>query len=912
MFIVCCLTLITANYKQQTKSSFMKKCIILYIITLFSFSSVNAQVVLPYKNPGLTIEQRVNDLLQRMTIEEKFWQMFMIPGGLDNARPGQYDHGIFGFQVSAASANDNAAQQILHYNTKETAASLAKKINSIQKYFVDSSRLGIPVIVFDEALHGLVREGATSFPQAIALAATWDTTLMNEVGNAIATQARIRGIRQILSPVINIAADVRWGRTEETYGEDPFLTSAMGIAYISAFEKMNIVTTPKHFIANVGDGGRDSYPIHFNERLLDEIYFPPFEEVIKKAGARSVMTAYNSLDGVSCSMNNWLLNEKLKKEWGFTGFVISDASAVGGANVLHYTAKDYPDAGTKAINNGLDVIFQTDYDHYKLFIPPFLDSTIDIKKIDDAVKRILRVKFELGLFEDPYVKETIIETDEQKREYKRLTKKAAIESIVLLRNDNHILPFDKKIKSIAVIGTDAIEARLGGYSGPGNDKQNILDGIKKRAGTNMQVMYSPGCGRKTEEWKVITTDYLSSNSEKKQHGLKATYFNNVNLQGDAVLTRIDPAIDFNWTLFPPSDGVNLDFYSVRWEGLLTGPQTGDCKIGLDGNDGFRLYLDDQLVIDNWQKQTYSTRLVNYHFEKNKTYRIRVEFFEPNGNAHIRLVWNAGIIDDWKDKIKEAVAIVSKASVAVIVTGIQEGEFQDRAFLSLPGHQEELIKEIAATGKPVVIVLTGGSAVTMNAWLEKVKAVLNVWYPGEEGGNALAEILFGDADPSGRLPITYPISEAQLPLVYNHKPTGRGDDYNNLSGLPLFPFGFGLSYTHFEYSDLRFDKDKIDTNESTTIRFNVKNAGDRAGDEVAQLYIRDLLSSVARPVMELKGFSRVHLLPGEVKEVSFVITPALLSMLNADLKKLVEPGDFRIMIGASSRDIRLKGTLKVKR
>jgi beta-glucosidase len=895
----------------------MIKYLILSSINLWCFVSVNAQTILPYKNPKLDIEQRVNDLLQRMTPEEKFWQMFMIPGDLDNATPGQYSHGIFGLQVSAASSDGNKAQQMLHYNTKEAAVDLAKKINAIQKYFVDSSRLGIPIIAFDEALHGLVRGGATAFPQAIGLAATWDTTLMGKVVGAIATQAKIRGIRQILSPVINIASDVRWGRTEETYGEDPFLTSEMGVAFVDAFERMGIITTPKHFVANVGAGGRDSYPIHDDERYLDEIFFPPFKAVIQRAGAQSVMTAYNSLDGTPCTSNNWLLNKKLKQEWGFKGFVISDAAAVGGANVLHYTAKDYPDAGRQAIDGGLDVIFQTAYDHYKLFIPPFLDGGIDTNKINEAVKRILRAKFELGLFENPYVSEKELESTTNQAAYKSLAKKAAIESIVLLKNSRppgqkkNILPFKKDIKSIAIIGPDAVEARLGGYSGPGNGKVNILDGIKKRAGDKINVLYAPGCGRESKEWTAVPADFLSHQLEgKSQPGLKGEYFNNVTLDGNPVVSRIDNNIDFDWTLFSPDPKVNLDFYSVRWTGFLKSPNSGNFKIGLDGDDGFRLYINDSLIIDNWNKQTYSTMLSNYYLEKDKTYKIRVEFFEPNGNAHIKLIWNEGITNDWQQKINQALAVASKASVAVIVTGIKEGEFQDRAILSLPGHQEELIKAIAATGKPVVVILTGGSAITMNSWLSKVSGVVNVWYPGEEGGNAVAEILFGDANPAGRLPITYPISEGQLPLVYNHKPTGRGDDYNDLSGLPLFPFGFGLSYTTFSYSNLRFDKNNIAKDDSTMALFTLKNSGAMEGDEVVQLYIRDLLSSVAQPVMELKGFQRIHLSPGETREVSFTITPELLSMLNKDLKSVVEPGDFRIMIGASSRDIRLKKTLSV--
>ena len=879
---------------------------------------LNAQSVLPYKDSALSIEIRVNDLLSRMTPEEKFWQLFMIPGDLDHAKPGQYNHGIFGFQVSAVGNDANAAQQMLRYATKENVVSLAKKINAIQKYFVDSSRLGIPIIAFDEALHGLVRAGATSFPQAIGLAATWDTTLMARVATAIATQTKTRGIRQVLSPVINIASDVRWGRTEETYGEDPFLTSAMGVAFMSAFEKMNIITTPKHFIANVGDGGRDSYPIHLNERWLDQIYFPPFVAAFKKAGARSVMTAYNSLDGIPCSSNQWLLTDILKKKWGFDGFVISDASAVGGAEVLHHTAKNYPESAKQAINAGLDVIFQTDYNHYKLFIPPFLDGSIDSNTINEAVKRVLKAKFELGLFEHPYVPETNLEDAHQQAACKSLARKAAVESIVLLKNtrppgqEKDVLPFTGKLKSIAVIGPDAVEARLGGYSGPGNVKINILDGIKKRAAGKVEVMYSPGCGRTTEEWIPIPGKYLSNNdSGVSRQGLKAQYFNNVYLEGEPVLTKIDDSINFSWTLYSPGRRVNHDFYSARWTGFLKAPEGGTFKIGLDGDDGFRLYINNQLVIDNWQKQTYSTKLANYHFEKGKEYKIRVEFFEPVGNGHIKLIWNIGVPNDWENKIKQAVAVASKASVAVIVTGIKEGEFQDRAILSLPGHQEELIRQIAATGKPVVVILTGGSAITMSRWLSKVDGVLNVWYPGEEGGNAVADILFGDENPAGRLPITYPISEGQLPLIYNHEPTGRGDDYNDLSGLPLFPFGFGLSYTKFEYSNLRFDKNNINKNDSTVARFTLKNTGPVAGDEVVQLYIRELLSSVVRPVMELKGFQRVHLLPGEEKEISFSITRDLLSMLNAELKTVVEPGDFRIMIGASSRDIRLRQILTVQ-
>lgn len=887
-----------------------KRTWLLFVLLLCIYSITFSQTTPLYKDKSQPIEKRVQDLLSRMTPEEKFWQLFMIPGDLGGATANQFQHGLFGFQVSATGKGD-AAGQLLNYGTNETAEALELKINTIQKYFVEKTRLGIPIIAFDEALHGLVREGATVFPQAIALAATWDSSLVNKVANVIADEAKQRGIRQILSPVVNIASDVRWGRTEETYGEDPFLTSAMGVAFVSAFERKGIITTPKHFIANVGDGGRDSYPIHMNERLLKEIYFVPFKACFEKGGSRSVMTSYNSFDGTAASSNNWLLMQQLKKQWDFNGFVISDANAVGGEVVLHNTAKDYPESGQHAINNGLDVIFQTEYKHHELFIPPFLNGDVDSNRINDAVSRVLKAKFELGLFDNPYV---IIQKEvATPPQQKIIAKQAALESIVLLKNDpltgqkEKLLPIAKNIRSIAVIGVDATEARLGGYSGPGNNKVSILEGIKQKAGSNTKVLFAAGCGRITNDYTVIPSAQLNYSGSE---GLRAEYFNNVTLNGLASKTRIDKTVDFRWTLFAPDPSVPVDFYSVRWTGKLIAPTTGKYKIGLEGNDGCRLYINNKLIIDNWKKQTYQTSVVDFSFEKGKSYDIQIEFYEANGNATIKLIWNIGVANDWKKKIQEAVMIAKQADVAIVTVGINEGEFQDRAMLSLPGHQEELIAAVAATGKPVVVLLVGGSAVTMNNWIDKVPAIVDVWYPGEEGGHAIADVLFGDYSPAGRLPITFPVHEAQLPLVYNHKPTGRGDDYNNLSGMPLFPFGYGLSYTNFEYNDIKLSKNNISKAESTTLSCTIKNTGTRDGDEVVQLYIRDMLSSVARPVMELKGFQRIHVKAGESKAVSFAITPELLLMLDVEMKEVVEPGEFRVMIGCSSREIKCKTTLTV--
>ncbi len=886
----------------------MKKTTCLLLLTLFSLPAWSQ----PYKNPGLPIEERVQDLLARMTPEEKFWQLFMIPGelGVDSSK---YQTGIFGFQVSAAGQEGHAAGQMLRYESGSSAREAAEKINAMQRFFREESRLGIPIIPFDEALHGLVRSGATAFPQAIGLAATWNTALMHEVAGAIAMECQARGIRQVLSPVVNIATDVRWGRTEETYGEDPFLAAEMGVAFVSAFEQRGIITTPKHFVANVGDGGRDSYPIHANERYLREIHLPPFEACFRRGGARSVMTSYNSYDGRPCTANDWLLNQLLKKEWGFRGFVISDAGATGGANVLHFTARDYPDATAQSITAGLDVIFQTDYDHQTLFSPPFYDGSISPAVIDEAAARVLRLKFELGLFENPYVDPATAAAWNGHPAQRELAKKAALESIVLLKNESGGLPLAPAVRSIALIGPDAAEARLGGYSGPGNEKVSILEGLRQRVGAAVTVHYAEGCRRDDIRYVTVPADALSCEWEGRlQPGLQGEYFNNVAWEGDPALVRRDPQLQFQWTLFSPDpEKLSYDFYSVRWTGKITAPHTGRFQIGVDGNDGYRLYVDGKLLIDNWTKRTRQARLADFDFEQGRAYALRIEFYEPTGNAWFRLVWDVGVENRQSEAIAEAVRLAAQSDLAVVAVGIEEGEFLDRADLRLPGRQEELIEKVAAIGTPVVVVLAGGSAVTMQRWMDKVQGILAVWYPGEMGGHAVAEVLFGDYNPAGRLPITFPLMEGQLPLVYNHKPTGRGDDYIHHTGKPLFPFGFGLSYTRFRYDGIRLGAAEIAPGDSTYVSVQVSNAGALAGDEVVQLYLRDELASVARPVMELKGFQRIHLLPGETREVRFAIHPEMLSMLDLNLQKVIEPGDFRIMIGASSQDIRQRAVLRVR-
>lgn len=884
--------------------------VIMFALLIGSCDKNSSQVV--YKNPNQSIEERVEDLLDRMTLEEKFWQLYMIPGDLSEGKE-KYKNGLFGFQINVKGKSEDEAEQLLDYSGGGTALESVRLANDIQKYFVEETRLGIPIIPFGEALHGLISKDATSYPQAIGLAATWNTVLMENVAYSIAQETKSRGIRQILSPVINIARDVRWGRTEETYGEDPFLTSRMAVAFVTPFEKMGIITTPKHFIANVGDGGRDSYPIHFNERIMEEIYFPAFKACFIEGKSWSVMTSYNSFDGRPCTANDWLLNEKLKNEWGFNGFVISDAGATGGANVLHFTAADYAESTQQSIENGLDVIFQTSYNHYPLFFEAFEKGMIEPKAINEAVRRVLRAKFKLGLFENPYIEEEQAEKFFNTNEQKLLAKKAAQESIVLLKNENEILPLDKKLKSIAIIGADADEARLGGYSGTGNELVSVLQGIKNKLGGSCNINYAIGASRDSANYLIVpSANLFHLENEALKPGLKGEYFNNIKMEGEAALTRIDSKIDFRWTLFSPDqEKIRYDSYSARWQGKLVSDKTGDFEIGLQGDDGYRLYLNDELIIDNWRKQSFQTHTQNYYFEEGKEYDIRLEFYETVGNVWLKLVWNQGMENDWKKEIERAVAITKESEVVVVVVGIEEGEFRDRAYLTLPGHQEELIQKLSKTGKPIIVLLVGGSAITMNSWKDKVPAILDVWYPGEQGGNAIADVLFGDYNPAGRLPITFPIHESQLPLYYNHKSTGRGDDYINLTGKPLFPFGYGLSYTKFEYSDLKLSEMEMAKDKTVTATFKIKNTGEYDGDEVVQLYIKDLLASVARPIIELKGFQRVFLKKGEAKELTFEISPDLLMMLDENMNNVVEPGEFRIMIGASSNDIRLREILNVK-
>lgn len=837
----------------------------------------------PYENPKLPVEQRVEDLLQRMTFEEKINQL--------------------------QSGGDLPVGNLTCVTRGFLPREGAIRGNQYQRRAIEETRLGIPVIIHDEALHGCVARGCTSFPQAIGLAATWDPDLMYSVAKVIGRETRARAIHQVLSPVVNIARDVRAGRTEETYGEDPYLTGVMGAAFCRALREEGVIATPKHYAANfVGDGGRDSNEIHFSERILREIYFPGFHSCFK-AGALSVMSAYNSLDGIPCTSNNWLLNEVLKWEWGFPGFVVSDYGSAAGVLWAHRVASTIEEAAKLCLEGGLDVELPGVYIYGNPLVKALQEGMASMKALDEAVRRVLRAKFLIGLFDRPYADPDEAGAVVGSMDNAQVALEAARKAIVLLKNDGNILPLDKnKIKRIAVIGPAADHLRLGGYSGEPPRGVTPLDGIKNIVNPGTEVVFARGCNIEIGKvyFNAIPSRYLRT--PDGEEGLKGEYFSNRDFQGSPALVRVDKEVNFDWGTGNPAPNLPTDNFAVRWTGKLIPPETRTYEIYARTDDGVRLWIDGKLLIDQWHDRAASTDTARIRLEAGREYDIKMEYYEHGGFAVAQLGWDYGK-RELPSSIYDAVEAAKNADVAVVFVGIIEGEGQDRAHIDLPGFQEELINEVVNTGTPTVVVIIAGSAVTGD-WIDRVPAILMAWYPGQEGGTAIAETLFGINNPGGKLPITWPRYVGQLPLYYNFKPTGRGYDYVDMSGSPLFPFGHGLSYTKFEYSNL-----KINANENTgfvEISFDIRNGGDRAGDEVAQLYIWDEIASVARPLRELKRFKRVSLAPGESTTVTFRLTPDDLAFYDINMQKVVEPGEFVVLVGSSSADIRLGGRFAVKR
>ncbi len=840
-----------------------------------------------YKNANVSIEDRVNDLMNQMTLKDKIIQ---IQFGMKNyIHEMKNDPGMV-FALFNSLAPDEAA----------------RKYNEMQARYINNTRLGIPVLMEEEGIFGVMGYKTTGFPHSIALASSWDTDLYVKMAEVIAAETKARGCRHLFSPVVNLGRDVRWGRIHETYGEDPFLCSKMGVAYVKTMEQNGIISTPKHFVANMGLDGKFGSPVHFSERLLREQYFPAFKASIVEGGAKCVMTAYNTLDGIPCATNKWLMTDILRNEWGFDGFIVSDGNALPIVYQAYHTAETKKELAAQAMNAGCDV--ELSHMFYKEpLIQAVKDGLVSEKKIDDAVKRVLTQKFRVGLFDDPYVDPEYAGKITDSDEHRAVTLEVARECMILLKNENQTLPFSKDIKSIAVLGPLANEIKGDHYNGYGKKLVSVMEGIKNIV-PDAQVNYEKGAEIGYYAYPAIHSDRFTTIVKGKTiNGLKGEYFNNSDFFGDPIFTRIDKNIEFDWDYGSPGQGIPNDHFSVRWTGKIIAPASGKYMIGANVDDGIRVYLDNKLVLDAWRGGARRLEETEIEIEKDRIYDIKVEYFEGTYGSYVSLGWNV----DPLINIHRAVEFAKKSDVAVIVVGSMSAENADRAILNLNRPQEELIKAVTATGTPTVVVLQTGNIITMRNWIDNTPAVIEAWYPGEEGGNAIAEVIFGEVNPSGKLPITIPKELGQVPLNYNHLPFKPKDAYIGIGNDPLFPFGHGLSYTNFEYSNLKLSSQKIGKTENIRISADIRNSGKVAGAEIIQLYIHDKIASIVRPVMELKGFDKINLKPNETKTVTFELTPELLSIYDIDMNFIVEPGEFKVMIGSSSEDIRLKSVFSVE-
>ncbi|MFO7447010.1 MAG: glycoside hydrolase family 3 C-terminal domain-containing protein, partial [Ignavibacteriaceae bacterium] len=826
-----------------------------------------------YLNLQLSIEERVDDLVSRMTLEEKASQM------IDNARA--------------------------------------------------IPRLKIPEYGWwNEALHGVGRAGvATVFPQAIGLAATWNSDLMFTIADVISTEARAKhhefarnndfsrykGLT-FWSPNINIFRDPRWGRGQETYGEDPFLTARMGIAFVNGLQGndpkyFKVIATAKHYAVHSGpEPERHTFDAVADDRDLYDTYLPAFESLVKEAKVYSVMCAYNRYMGDACCGSDKLLQKILREDWNFDGYIVSDCWAIDDIFKHHKIVKTGFEATAISVKSGTDLECGNLYD--TTIVNAVKHGLLTEEEVDISLKRLFTARFKLGMFDPPeMVKYTQIPYSENdSEEHRKLSVKAAQESIVLLKNENNTLPLKKDIKKIAVIGptADSYQMLLGNYNGTPSKYVTPLQGLLNKAGENTEIVYEAGCNL-VEEGAVIhnlTSDILSAETGHVdagwRSGLSAEYFRNTNLEGEPFFTKIDQLDSPNWIYGTRIPNLWMEpEYSIRWSGFIIPPSAGNYNFTVKGNDGYRLYVDDKLVVEDWTKHAGITEKSNHiELEEGKTYNIKVEYFRAQDSTfempHLSIQWELMDVDN----SEEAIKLATSSDLVIFVGGITpqlEGEemrvdFEgfrggDRTSLDMPKVQENLLKLVAAAGKPVILVLTGGSALSVNWANENIPAIVNIWYPGQEGGTALADVLFGDYNPAGRLPVTFYKSVEQLPPFEDYNMKGR--TYRYFEGEPLYPFGYGLSYTTFSYSNLQIG-DETKAGENISVSVDVENTGQAAGDEVVQLYIKHTGTSLKAPIHSLQEFTRVHLKPGEKKTVNFVLTPKQLSLINNEIERVVEP------------------------
>ncbi|HEX4652504.1 MAG TPA: glycoside hydrolase family 3 C-terminal domain-containing protein, partial [Granulicella sp.] len=816
-------------------------------------------------NPALPVDQRVDDLIGRMTLEEKVEQM------------------------------------------RDHAPAIP--------------RLDVPKYDWwNEGLHGVAFAGtATNFPQVIGMAATWDSSLVHRMGQTISTEARAKyneAMREndhemffgltFWAPNINIFRDPRWGRGQETYGEDPFLTGRMGVAFVSGMQGddpnyFRVISTPKHFGVHSGpEPLRHRFNVDVSPHDLEDTYLPAFRAAVTEGHAQSVMCAYNAIDGAPACANTMLLRDHLRNDWHFDGYIVSDCAAVADVNTGHHYAPDMAHAAADAVKAGTDL--ECGFGQGQAF-PALVDAVhqglITEAELNTSLHRLFRARFRLGMFDPPasYAYGRIPYSEDNSAEHRQLSLQAARESMVLLKNERGTLPLRAGIGRIAVVGPTAelVQSLQGNYNGPPQSPVYPLEGIEKRF-AGAKVVYAQGST--LVEGLAMPIEHTALRPENGDgDGLTGEYFHTRDLSGQPVLTRVDRNINFNWDKFAPVSGLERNDYAVRWSGSIVPPAAGDYKLGVRVNycyacenaEGFKLYLDGKLILESGQDKTGERGEVlesAVHFSDTKPHPIRLEYLHGSGSAGIDLTWEAPA----EALRAEAVAAAKTADVTVAFVGLSpslEGEEMpvklagfsggDRTAINLPAAQEELLHALAATGKPLVVVLQNGSALAVNWAQEHANAILEAWYPGEEGGTAIAETLAGDNNPAGRLPLTFYASLDQIPGFEDYSMQGR--TYRYFTGKPLYRFGYGLSYTSFAYHGLKVPTGEVAAGKPVEVEGEVENTGKVAGDEVVELYLTQP-RAFETPLRVLAGFTRVHLAAGQSTHVGFTIDPRSLGQVDA--------------------------------
>jgi len=837
-----------------------------------------------YRNPAQPIAARVNDLLSQMTLAEKI----------------------------AQTMNDAPA----------------------------IGRLDVPQYNWwNEALHGLGRAGlATVFPQSIGLAATWNPALMHQVATVISDEARAKynralqlGMRRTYtgltfwSPNINIFRDPRWGRGQETYGEDPYLTAALGVAFVKGLQGddphyLKLVATPKHFAVHSGpEPTRHTFNAQVSESELRDFYLFAFEACVVEGQAVSLMGAYNRVNGEACCASHTLLQTILRDDWDFDGYVVSDCNAITDIFADHKIVDSPAQAAALAIKEGCDLECGSVYQALSDALDQNLLTESDL---DKALARTFTARFRLGMF-DPADQVPFNQITPDPARHSALALQAARESIILLKNENSLLPLRKDISSIAVIGPNANDpvVLLGNYSGTPAQSLTPLQAIQQKVSTSTQVHYAFGCGLAGEmpPMEVIPAAYLHPQANTSEIGLSGAYYAGAKFEGQPLLQRIDSPIDFLWGDTSPLHQQWGETFSVRWQGYLVPPAAGTYKLGVYGYSGYRLFIDGKLIVQGNFVDFPLRKVAEVTLEAGQAYPITLEAWNEGLDPQVQLLWALPNID----YTAQALEAARQAEVVVMVMGLSnslEGEEMpdyekvsgfaggDRTTLELPQVQEDLLKQIQALGKPVVLVLMNGSALAINWANEHVGAIVEAWYPGQAGGEALADVLFGDYNPGGKLPVTFYKSVEDLPPFDDYHLEGH--TYRYFKGEALFPFGYGLSFTTFKLDHLQVDKQVLDIQDSCTVQLEVTNTGSLAGDEVVQLYLSDPVASVTQPIKRLIGFQRTHLAVGETQVVAFQVQAIQFAFHNQAGAFLLEPGLIHLMVGTSSSDLPLTTQIEI--